>query len=1135
MKKQLLTIIMLAFIGWSNVANAQAPNWAWAKSAGGTWDDRGNSIATDASGNVFMTGSFSSPTITFGTTTLTNNGNNDIFIVKYDANGNALWAKSAGGADNEWGYSVATDAAGNTYITGAFASSTITFGATTLTNSSSVGNSDIFIVKYDANGNALWAKSAGGTWDDVGNSIATDAAGNAYITGGFSSPAITFGTTTLTNSGDYDIFIAKYDTNGNVIWAKSAGGTDADGGIGIVTDVAGNAYITGEFASSTITFGATTLTNSSSVGNSDIFIVKYDANGNALWAKSAGGADYEWGCSVATDAAGNAYITGAFYSSTITFGTTSLTNYGIGNIFIAKYDSNGNVLWAKSVGGPVDDWGNSIATDASGNVFMTGSFSSPTITFGATTLTNSSSVSNYDIFIVKYDANGNVIWAKSAGGWYSAGSNSIATDAAGNAYITGTFTSPAITFGATTLTNNGNENIFIAKVEPFAIILAQTNVLCYGGITGSITVNVYGANGTCQYSKDGGITYQSSNVFTGLGSGTYAIVVKDANNCVTTAQTVTITQPASLPSFTYTSTNALCNGANTGSITVTATGGTGTKQYSQNGGVSYQTSNVFNGLFAGSYQIIVKDANNCVAPAQTVFITEPASLPSFTYTSTNIITCNGANTGIITATAAGGTLPYQYSINGGNSYQSSNIFNSLYAGTYQIAVKDTNGCVTPSQGVTIIQPTAIAPVLSHSNVGCLGGINGSATVSATGGTGTLTYNWQPYGGTDSTATNLSAGTYTVTITDNNSCSETATVTITQPSVALSIDYSYIINTSCGTSLGSISVFPSGGTLNYNYLWSNGDTTNFNQNLPVGNYSVVVTDANGCVVTSPILTVGTNLINTIPLCMVTVDSSSAHNIIVWEKTGLPSTIDSFRIYRETMTNVYTHIGSVSMDSLSEFHDYGANPNVTSYKYKLGAIDICNDTAVALSDYHNSIHLQYLGFGNLAWSLYQIENAANPVNFYIISRDDTGTGNFLPISSTIPGGNNSYTDVNYASYPNARYRVDVTWNISCNPTRTVTTTHSNVIHLGTSVSVSEVEQNNAVSISPNPFTNSTTITFANEQKNTSVKVMNVLGECIQQLTTNNKQFTLDLSSFAKGIYFVRIEDENKNVVNKKIVKE
>ena len=429
---------------------------------------------------------------------------------------------------------------------------------------------------------------------------------------------------------------------------------------------------------------------------------------------------------------------------------------------------------------------------------------------------------------------------------------------------------------------------------------------------------------------------------------------------------------------------------------------------------------------------------------------------SFNQVSYTVVNCN--NAGSITVTGVTfGTGPYQYSIDGGVTYQSSTLFSGLSTGLYHLVVMDANNVLSFVQNIVITSPPALS---------------------------------------------LNA---------------------------------YSGNTTCGTSTGSASAYVSGGTSPYSYLWSNGDSLYYTQNLPAGNYSLTVTDNNGCTATSPTLTVSVDpLFAYVPLCMVSVDSLSNHNVIVWEKTGLLAVIDSFRIYRETMTNVYTHIGSVSMDSLSEFHDYGANPNVTSYKYKIAVLDSCGSIS-PMSDYHNTIHLQYLGNGNLLWSLYGIENAANPVNFYIISRDDTGTGNFLPISSTIPGGNNSYTDVNYASYPNARYRVEVTWNISCNPTRTVTTTHSNVIHLGTSVSVSELEQNNAVSISPNPFTNSTTLTFANEQKNTSVKVMNVLGECIQQLTTNNKQFTLDLSSFAKGIYFVRIEDENKNVVNKKIVKE
>ena len=196
---------------------AQAPNCLWAKSAGGTDVDYGRSVTTDASGNVYVMGYFYSPTITFGTTTLTNAGTtgySDMFIAKYDAAGNVLWAKSAVGIDSDRGYSVTTDASGNVYVTGSFDSPTITFGTTTLTNAGTTGYSDMFIAKYDAAGNVLWAKSEGSTSYDEGYSVATDASGNVYVMGYFYSPTITFGTTTLTNAGSVDMFIAKYDGTG---------------------------------------------------------------------------------------------------------------------------------------------------------------------------------------------------------------------------------------------------------------------------------------------------------------------------------------------------------------------------------------------------------------------------------------------------------------------------------------------------------------------------------------------------------------------------------------------------------------------------------------------------------------------------------------------------------------------------------------------------------------------------------------------------------------------------------------------------------------------------------------------------------------------------------------------------------
>ena len=482
--------------------NAQTPNWQWAKSAGGTGSAFGLIVSTDAIGNVFMTGYFKSPTITFGTTTLTNAGSNDVFIVKYDATGNVLWAKSVGGAYDERGQSVSTDASGNVFMTGYFISPTISFGTTTLTNTyASNLYSDFFIVKYDTSGNVLWAKSAEGAYDDSGQSVSTDASGNVFITGIYYSPTITFGTTTLTKanptSNYSDIFIVKYDASGNMLWATSAeDGLFNDDGRSLSTDASGNVFIAGYFASPTITFGTTTLTNTNS--SWDIFIVKYDSSGNVLWAKSAGGTAYDIGNSVSTDAIGNVFMTGIYYSPTITFGITTLTNANnVADIFIVKYDASGNVLWAKSAEGTWYDLSYGVCTDVIGNVFITGAFYSPTITFGTTTLTNVNAAN--DIFIVKYDASGNVLWAKSAGGTGYDEGYAVSTDASGNVFLTGNFGSPNINFGTTTLTNTDTtgsfRDIFIAKLDGTTGTndIKNANIKIYPNPTNNI-INIEGLN-----------------------------------------------------------------------------------------------------------------------------------------------------------------------------------------------------------------------------------------------------------------------------------------------------------------------------------------------------------------------------------------------------------------------------------------------------------------------------------------------------------------------------------------------------------------------------------------------------------------------------------------------------------------
>ena len=462
MKRKNLVIIVIVFVllGLNNLLSAQAPNWAWARSAGNSFDE-GWSVATDANGNVYMAGFFGGPSLTFDTITLNNSGGTAIFIVKYDAIGNVLWANSSGGAFGNRGYCVATDANGNVFVTGYFYNPTISFGSFTLTNADNSGNTnDIFIVKYDSSGTVLWAKSAGGFSYDIGYSVSADVNGNVLMTGYFDSPTITFGTFTLINADNTgnsaDFFIVKYDTNGNVLWAKRAGGTSTDEGFSVATDANGNAIVTGSFASPAITFGTFTLNNAS---GDEMFIVKYDASGTVLWAKNAG-------CnpsSIATDANGNVLVTGYYYTPTITFGTFTLTNAGIGNFFIVKYDANGNVVWAKGAGGSSNDFSYCIATDLSGNVFVSGMFQSPFINFNSDTL-YSPSGSTDPMFLLKYNPAGTFLWAKAlkSGG---DDNNSVATDAFGNVFIGGDFEVNPFIFGPDTLHLIGGENLFIAKIN----------------------------------------------------------------------------------------------------------------------------------------------------------------------------------------------------------------------------------------------------------------------------------------------------------------------------------------------------------------------------------------------------------------------------------------------------------------------------------------------------------------------------------------------------------------------------------------------------------------------------------------------------------------------------------------------
>ncbi len=363
----------------------------WADSGGGAGNEGGGAVAIDGSGNLVVAGYYEG-SATFGGTTLTSAGGIDAFVAKYDAGGTLQWVRSSAGVNNTAARGVAVDASGNVVVEGAFSGIT-TFGGTTLT---SAGSYDVFVAKYDAAGTLLWAHSAGGTGEEIGEAVAVDGSGNAVVSGSFSGTAI-FGGTTLTSAGDTDMFVAKYDAAGTFLWARSAGGLNGETGHGIGVDKSGNVVVTGYFIGDAV-FGATTLT---SMGADDVFVAKYDPAGTLVWVRSAGGPGDDLSYSVVVDRAGSASVTGAFLSSA-TFGTTTLTSTGSADVFVARYDASGHVEWAHAAGGAGGDAGIAIAVDGSRNAVVTGSFTLDA-TFGGKTLTSAGS---YDVFVARMSSNG---------------------------------------------------------------------------------------------------------------------------------------------------------------------------------------------------------------------------------------------------------------------------------------------------------------------------------------------------------------------------------------------------------------------------------------------------------------------------------------------------------------------------------------------------------------------------------------------------------------------------------------------------------------------------------------------------------------------------------------------------------
>lgn len=360
MKK--IIFILLSIIIGATVSNAQTPDWSIALSGKNGF---GQAVCVnDNNGDVYVTGYFSNK-LDLGTTTLSAIGSVDMFLAKYNASGALQWAKNFGGTTSStMAHGIVSNKSGELYISGRF-TNTIQFGTVSL---SSNGKIDVFVVKSDANGNILWGKSGGGEGDDFcyQQGIAIDGLGNVILAGEAKSQNVVFGTNTFKGP----IYIAKLSSSGNILWARGAKANVAfnAGLLDVVCDKNSNIYLTG-FYGDTLDFNGVALHKS---GNSFVYVAKLDVLGNILWAKDGEGTI---GLALTCDKDMNVYVAGECTNGNLVFSTITSTGSSNSNLFLTKYDSTGVAKWVKRAGGNLSCVVEDMTTDSTNNIYISGSFS----------------------------------------------------------------------------------------------------------------------------------------------------------------------------------------------------------------------------------------------------------------------------------------------------------------------------------------------------------------------------------------------------------------------------------------------------------------------------------------------------------------------------------------------------------------------------------------------------------------------------------------------------------------------------------------------------------------------------------------------------------------------------------------
>ncbi len=768
------------------------PTLEWATYYGGSDLDHGLGVATDNSGNVFITGyTISISAIaTSGAYQIIYGGGRDAFLAKFNGAGSLQWATYYGGSADDVGYDISTDIYDNVYMTGYTMSVSLiaTSGAYQRTLG---GDADAFLVKFNSSGAIQWATYYGGVHTDLALGVAIDGSGNIYVTGQTtsSSSIATPGAYQDTLNGGGDAFLVKFNDSGIRQWATYFGGNGNDIGQRVATDRSGNVYIAGY---TTSTSGLVTSGGYQPFyggGKTDAFIAKFDCTGNIQWATYFGGSGDDYGYGITTDGSGGVYIAGSTDSLSViaTSGAYQPTYGGGGtDAFLVKFNSTGAIQWATYFGGVGFDIAYCVTTDGLGNIYMTGSTAglSAIATIGAYDTIYGG---GWDAFLVKFNSLGGIQWATYYGGASGELGYGVATDGIGNVFITGETGSASdiASPGAFQPAFSGGTDVFLAKFH-FIAPITGTTIICLGGTT---TLRDTTAGGTWSSSNTAIATIGlGTGIVTGISGGTATITYSVSGNSVTT--TVAVNSPGLIKGIT-----TVCTGQ---TITLSDAGG-GTWSSSNTAIATIGTSSgIVTGILAGT-ATITYTLTGCITT--TSVIVNPAPKPISVIANV----CEGFTTTLSDITAGGTWSSNNTVVAIIDSV--SGIATGISAGTATITYTVLTGCAA----TLTLTVNPLPPAITGNDFVCTGSTTALSDAITGGDWNSSNTAISAIDAVTGIVTGVSAGTTTITYLLPTGCFITVIETV-NPSPAING-----IVPICAGNTGTLSETINGGT------WSSSNT------------------------------------------------------------------------------------------------------------------------------------------------------------------------------------------------------------------------------------------------------------------------------------------------------------------------